>query len=589
VNTTGYFYLHCVSRLTVIILIAEIVAMLIFDATGLQKSLPPLAEALLDGLLLIALSIYPLFLWVYTPIVKRFRKSQQQIEMLAEALQGAGDSVLITNPSGEIIYVNHAFTEITGYSFDEVKGKNPNILQSGKQNKVFYSRMWTSITANSKWKGELWNKRKNGELYPEALDIRAIRHPNGEVKFLVGVFSDLTEKKQVENALIQSQKLEAIGTLVGGVAHNFNNLLAAISGKAYLGYNKAKKVDPDAPFTRHLEEIQHIAFDAAALVKQLLAFARESQHDKQDLPLSTLVHDAVETARIGIPADVEIVVDLADETMMVHADPVHLKQAIINLLNNARDALENCKRRQIFVRLFSVPTSTDCVHKESCHILCKDVAILEIEDTGSGINSADIDKLFEPFFTTKEVGKGTELGLSTAHGIIMSHNGSINVKSTFSKGSTFNICLPLIHSSGLQTEKVNITQGIEAHHTVGTVLLVDDNASVRSTMASLLENLGHEVIQAGDGIEAIEQFMSHQHSISVVVTDIVMPKMDGIDSVFEMRKVYAELPAILMTGYDAPKEEAQYILQNETTILLNKPFKTAELSSAIDKLINRNY
>ena len=585
-NYNNYYYLHCVTRLTAIIVIAEVIAMLIFDSTGLDDSLPPLIMALLDGLLLICLSIYPLYRLVYMPIVERFQKSQQKIEMLAEALQGAGDSVVITDPDGGIIYVNQAFTDVTGYTYEDVRGKNPSILQSGKQDRDFYARMWGAIKSTDKWKGELWNKRKNGELYPEALDIRAIHNKNGDIKFFVGVFSDLTEKKRVENALIQSQKLEAVGTLVGGVAHNFNNLLAAISGKAYLGYIKARKLDANAPFTRHLEDIQHIAFDAAALVKQLLAFSRESQHDKQDIPLSILVKDAIETAKIGVPEDVEIITNITDEMLMVHADPVHLKQAIINLINNARDAVEHSEQKRISVKLSRLSDDTKCAHSEACHIHCNEVAVLDIEDTGCGINSADIDKLFEPFFTTKEVGKGTGLGLSTAHGIIMSHNGSINVKSTFSKGATFNICLPLVDQSELKADKNNITQNIETQYT-GTVLLVDDDNGVRKTMASLLESLGHDVIQASDGIESVDKFRQHQDSISVVVTDIVMPRKDGIDSVLEMRKLNAELPAIFMTGYDASRQETKDILQNETTMLLSKPFKTSELNQAIDKLINR--
>jgi len=562
-------------------------AMLLFDSTNIAENLPPLAEALLDSMFLILFSIYPLFLWVYKPILIRFQKSQQQIEMLAEALQGAGESVVITDPDGNIIYVNQAFTDITGYTFAEVLGRNPNIMQSGKQDRAFYQRMWQSITTNDKWKGELWNKRKNGELFPESLDVRAIRNENGELKFLVGVFSDLSEQKRMENALIQSQKLEAVGTLVGGVAHNFNNLLAAISGKAYLGHRSAQKLDVNAPFTRHLEDIQNLAFDASNLVKQLLAFSRESQHDKQDLLFSTLVNKAVETAKIGIPEDIDLNVSIADDTMIVHADPVHLTQAIINLLNNARDAVEHAEPKQIFVRLSRSTANTKCTHRETCHIHCRDMAILEIEDSGCGINSSDINKLFEPFFSTKPTDKGTGLGLSTAHGIIVSHNGTINVKSTFSKGSTFNICLPLVNQPSSPCESLDITRSIEARHT-GTILLADDDLEVRNTMASLLKSLGHDVIQARDGIDAIEQFTSHQDCISLVISDIVMPNKDGIDSVLEMRKKYPELPAIFMTGYKNKKEATAAVLQNETTVLLHKPFKTVELSNAVERLINRN-
>lgn len=580
----NFFYLHCVLRLAIIILVAEIFAMLLFDITGMGQTLSQWAEAVLDGVLLVALSAYPLYLFVYKPILKSFKKDQQQIEMLAEALQGAGESVIITRPDGEIIYVNQAFSDITGYSQKDAIGNNPNMLQSGKQDRHFYKRMWASINSKGQWKGELWNRRKNGELYPEALDVRSIPGKDGSTKFLVGIFSDLTEHKRVENALLQTQKLEAVGTLVGGVAHNFNNLLAAISGKAYVAQVKAKKSSAPDAVIDNLVDIQNLSFDASHLVKQLLAFARESQHDKEKVTLATLVREAVATAQIGIPEDVAVNLDISSEPMTIWADQTHIKQAIINLINNARDAVKNCPVKAIHVRLYS-NHSESCGNRFDCHIHCNNMATMEIKDTGTGINSSDLDKIFEPFFTTKEVGQGTGLGLSTAHGIITSHNGSIHVSSTFSKGTTFKICLPLVES-----DQVEVTPAIKKSHKIshsGTILVADDALEVRKTVASVLESFGHNVIQANDGIDAIEKYYAHQHEISLVISDIVMPRMDGVDSVLEMRKSYPELPVIFMTGYDVPREKTLRILENETSMLLNKPFKTAELSQLVNRLINK--
>ena len=581
----SYFYFHCVTRLTAIILIAEVIAIMIFSITDLEDSLPPLGQALLDGVMLIIFSVYPLYRFVYQPILRRFRKDQQQIEMLAEALQGAGESVIITRPDGEIIYVNQAFADVTGYSQEEAIGNNPNMLQSGKQDRHFYERMWASIKSKGQWKGELWNRRKDGELYPEALDVRSIPDEEGNTKFLVGVFSDLTEQKRVENALLQTQKLEAVGTLVGGVAHNFNNLLAAISGKAYVAQVKANKASAPDAVIDNLDDIQTLSFDASHLVKQLLAFARESQHDKEKVTLAALVRDAVTTAQIGIPEDVQVKLDLSSEPMTIWADQTHIKQAIINLINNARDAVKDSSVKAIHVRLH--PSSPEaCSDLKSCNMHCNSIACLEIQDTGTGINSTDLDKVFEPFFTTKEVGQGTGLGLSTAHGIITPHNGSIVVSNTFSKGTTFKICLPMVASE--ENEIANKPRKAAPSSHVGTILVADDAVEVRKTVASVLESLGHTVIQAFDGIDAIEKFYAHQEDISLVISDIVMPRMDGVDSVLEMRKTYSELPVIFMTGYDAPKEKTKKILDNETSLLLNKPFKTSELSKTVNRLLKRS-
>ncbi len=579
----NYFYGHCVLRLTAIILIAEITIMMVFEKTGLLGVFSPFVEALLDGFLLILLSIFPLYRFVYLPILQRFKKDQQKIEMLAEALQGAGESVIITRPDGEIVYVNQAFSDVTGYSYDEAIGNNPNLLQSGKQDPQFYRRMWASIKSKGQWKGELWNKRKNGELYPEALDVRSIPDELGNPKFLVGVFSDLTEQKRIESALLQTQKLEAIGTLVGGVAHNFNNLLAAVSGKAYVAQVKSQKHGVPAAVMKDLDDIQTLSFDASHLVKQLLAYARESQHDKEHVMFASLVADAVATAQIGVPEDVELKLDISSEPMMVFADEVHIKQAIINLINNARDAVRECESKVIDIRLY--PSSPEsCDDHGVCHVHCNNIGCLEIRDTGTGINSSDLDKVFEPFFTTKEVDKGTGLGLSTAHGIIGSHNGSIQVSSTFSKGSTFKVCLPLTQSS---VEESRSAANITNANQTGTILLADDAVEVLQTLASVLESFGHTVIQASDGIDALEKFHAHEHEISLVIIDIVMPRMDGVDSVLEMRKINSELPAIFITGYDAPKEKTSKIVDDETSMLINKPFKSSDLSNLATKLINR--
>ena len=557
--------------------------MMVFEASGLEGISPPFIGAILDGFLLILLSIYPLYYFVYLPILQRFKKDQQKIEMLAEALQGAGESVIITRPNGEIVYVNQAFSDVTGYSYDDAIGNNPSLLQSGKQDARFYMRMWGSIKSKGQWKGELWNKRKNGELYPEALDIRSIPADDGSIKFLVGIFSDLTEQKRIENALLQTQKLEAIGTLVGGVAHNFNNLLAAVSGKAYIAKVKSQNHGvPDAVMT-DLDDIQTLSFEASHLVKQLLTYARESQHDKQQVLFASLVKDAVATARIGIPEDVQVNLEISSEEMTVFADQVHVKQAIINLINNARDAVSGSETKHINIRLYS-GTPESCADHGECHIHCNKISCLEISDTGTGINSSDLDKIFEPFFTTKEADQGTGLGLSTAHGIIGSHNGSIHVSSTFSKGTTFKICLPLVQLIEQETKSGSENPNSNNHKAV--ILVADDTVEVRETIASVLESFGHSVIQASDGIDALEKFHAHQYEISLVISDIVMPRMDGVESVLEMRKAYPELPVIFMTGYDAPKGKASKIVEDEISKLMNKPFKSKDLSDLVDELIN---
>ncbi|GAV21470.1 blue-light-activated protein [Mariprofundus micogutta] len=551
--------------------------MLLFSYFDLEDKVSNISSALLDGMLILLLSAFPVYRWVYSPIVQFFKSKQRETDMLAEALQDAGDSVVITNPDGDIIYVNDSFTVVTGYAREEIMGKNPNILSSGKHDKAFYKRMWRSIVNDGFWKGELWNKRKNGELYPEALDIRAVRNDDGLVKFYVGVFSDLTEKKEIESALLQSQKLEAVGTLVGGVAHNFNNLLAAISGKAYLA-ERSKSVEKTKA---NLRDIQTLAFDSAELVRQLLTFARETEHDEQHIPIATMLKEAVKTAQIGIPENVTVKLTIPENNGVVFGDPVHLKQAIINIINNARDAVALSDTKEIKIKLQQLNRS-NCEYSHKCENCLEEVFQIIIADTGIGISSGEIARIYEPFFTTKEPGKGTGLGLSTALGTIQDHGGKISVDSQFSKGTTFMICLPIDTSE--QVDEVETREVIQAV-TNSSVLVVDDEEHVRKVTAELLQELGYQVTEAIDGQDALEKYFEANGEFDLIVSDIVMPKMDGADLALKVREHNTLMPMLFITGYDSSSGSADNILENQNTIVLSKPCSPVELSQNVALLL----
>jgi len=525
---------------------------------------------------ILLLSAYPVYRWVYSPIVQFFISKQRETDMLAEALQDAGDSVVITNPKGDIIYVNESFTQVTGFTREEVFGENPRILSSGKHDKAFYNRMWSSILDKGYWKGELWNKRKNGDLYPEALDIRAVRNGDGLVKFYVGVFSDLTEKKEIESALLQSQKLEAVGTLVGGVAHNFNNLLAAISGKAYLAERSKSKEKTKA----NLRDIQALTFDSAELVRQLLTFARETEHDEQHIPIATMLKEAVKTAQIGIPENVTVKMIVQDNNGVVFGDPVHLKQAIINMINNAKDAVALSETKEIVIKLQQLSRS-ECVSSLKCESCPEDVFQIIISDTGIGIGSSEIDRIFEPFFSTKEPGKGTGLGLSTALGTIKDHGGKITVDSQFSKGTTFMICLP-VDTSELVDE--GDTKEVITATTNSSILVVDDEEHVREVTAELLQELGYKVTVAIDGQDALDKYFENHGQFDLIVSDIVMPNMDGADMALRIREHNTLMPVLFITGYDS-SQSVDTILENQNTIVLNKPCSPVELSNNVAQLL----
>ena len=547
---------HYMLIMASIVITTEMFIMTLFDVTHLKMILPDPYLSILDSLSLLLLSWYPVYKFVYTPILSGFRREEVHTKMLAEALRGAGDSIVITDKNSNILYVNKSFTDITGYTCQEVIGENPKILSSGKQSKEFYSQMWNSINSNGYWTGELWNRRKNGELYPERLDIRRIGDGDS-VDFYVGVFTDIAEKKAIESALLQSQKIESLGTLVGGVAHNFNNLLAAISGKAFLGKRKA-----DDEVGKYFGDIQKLSNESAEIIEQLLTFARETEHKKKVAVLVDVLDDAIETVKIGLPEDIVLNLNINDpEHKKAYIDTSSIKQSFINIINNARDAVRKESIKRIDVTLY--------VKDNKFYIT--------ISDTGSGISEENINNIFDPFFTTKINGHGTGLGLSTTISTIKEHHGTISVDSEYHQGTTFNMELPVYKGSVTHKTKEDVTYTIKPK----TIMVVDDNPNVRSVVVEMLSSEGHRIIEANDGMDAIDKYSKNIDVVDIIVTDVVMPKRNGLNFILDVRKINKKVKVIFISGYDETNHVAVKMLLNSNTKLMYKPFSPDDLYSTI--------
>jgi len=366
------------------------------------------------------------------------------------ALASLGKGALVTDNSGKILFVNNSFEAITGYSWQDVKGKTPAILQSGKQGSEFYSRMWHDLEENGKWRGTLWNKRKSGELYHERLNIRKFVGPSGDVGF-VGVFVDISEQDELERALINAQKRELMATLVGGVAHNFNNYLTSIHANAFFGESKttSEKV------RYYFSEIMSVSERAADLVRELLKISHPDAHARKEFDFRDAMRSTIGISESILPSNIEFVTDIPDAPIgNILGNRSDLEQTVLNLIANAKDALEDKSGGRIF---FKVEQSckggqackTICPHIDACPVNTPSTGLIAIEDNGPGIPNDIKDRIFNPFFTTKEVGKGTGLGLSSASQIILSHGGAIWLKSGSEIGTRFFICLPLITNDTL--------------------------------------------------------------------------------------------------------------------------------------------
>ncbi|MDQ6992592.1 MAG: PAS domain S-box protein [Mariprofundus sp.] len=507
------------------------------------------------------------------------KEAEARLHLASRAIENTIEGIIITGNKGAIIDVNRAFERVTGYSRKEALGNKPSMLHSGRQDADFYHTMWQTLLEDGQWQGKIWNKRKSGEVYPEHLSITAIHDDEGAVMNYVGVFSDITEQLSLEKQLLQAQKMEAIGTLVGGIAHDFNNMLAGITGNIYLAKKKAKGM---TELTYKLDNIEQLSFRSADMISQLLTFARKGLVDMHDFSLQTFVKEALKLSKVSVPENINFHYEIADDTFMIHGDMTQLQQVIVNLLNNARDAVLDVPQPEIMLKLSSCTVDKHFREKHP-QLLNSKLVCLSIRDNGSGIAKEHLHHLFEPFFTTKAVGKGTGLGLAMCYGALQSHQGVINVKSKMGVGSTFYIYLPLINNH--RTSKDDLAE-VEVEHANGeTILLADDELNVRETTAEVLESMGYRVLQAKDGLAAVELFKTHHSEIAIAILDVVMPHLGGIPLAKRLRVIAHDIPLIFITGYDR-----DHTLGNSTNMhhseTLTKPVNFDLLNHSIRQLLD---
>ena len=412
----------------------------------------------------------------------------------------------------------------------------------------------------------------------------SVANAQGEVLFdqnakplnMRGTFQDISERKQLEEQLVQSQKMEAIGTLVGGIAHDFNNMLAGITGHLYL----AKEQISDMPdIVNDLNNVEDIAFRAADMIEQLLTFARKSRVNTKPVPLNPFIKQTLKLLRTSVPENIELHQEICSDALQIKGDSTQLHQVLLNLINNARDAVEGKDRPCITIRLEAWHPDEIFISHHT-YFADKPYAHLSIEDNGCGMSEQQIEHLFEPFYTTKEQGKGTGLGLSMSFGAIKMHHGFIEVESIEGKGSTFHLYLPLL----LQTNKRAIASPGEKMITRGhgeLILLVDDELPIIETGKAVLESLGYRVLTATNGREAVDQFHEHAGEIALCILDVVMPIMSGDKAAQCIRQIKSDVKIIFATGYD---KSALRSMENE--IVLSKPFHIKEMSYLIRKQLD---
>ncbi len=506
----------------------------------------------------------------------RSLRSERQVKLGAMVFNGTQEAIVITDPSNIIISVNPAFTQITGYTEEEAVGHTPKLIASGKQNRAFYHNMWRQIQAKGHWQGLLWNKRKDGTVFPSWLSISTLTDAHGRVTQRVGIFSDTSEQLHLEEQLRHAQKMDAIGQFASGVAHDFNNILMVIIG--YCDILKLSLED-DNPLRIDVDHISIAANRATTLTGGLLAFGRKQTMSPKTTDLNQLVSDSSKFLRRVIGEDIFLKTTFRGESIHVCVDNGQIMQVMMNLAANARDAMG--KGGLLSIETSVIDIDETFVHTHGYGAPGK-YALLSVSDTGRGMDDTTRQKIFEPFFTTKKTGKGTGLGMSIVYGIIKQHNGYISVYSEPEKGSTFRLYFPIVSEKPLLPEETAV-QPIPGGSE--TILVVEDDPDVRKFEISLLKQFGYTIIAAEDGEDAVTRFTAHQKDIALVITDIIMPKKGGRQTYDEIRKLRPDIKALFTSGYPVEIVRSRGEITPETEIIA-KPVSAPELLHKIRELLD---
>jgi PAS domain S-box-containing protein len=472
--------------------------------------------------------------------VTELKRMDEKVRQLSRAVEQSPVSIVITNKDGNIEYINRKFTEVTGYSFSEALGKNSRALELVELPEEVFQQMWECLRNSQEWRGEFHSRKKNGELFWELCVISPIFNAAGALTHYLAIKEDITERKQLEEQLRQSQKMEAFGQLAGGVAHDFNNLLTIIQGNVTLLQDSSS---PDQ--AGGLVEIAKAAERAANLTRQLLTFSRRQVFQPKPLDLNEVVANTSKMLQRIIGEHIGLETHFAPGGAPIQADRTMMEQILINLAVNSRDAMAKGGR-------LVIQTATVALSEADAEVNPKarsgSFIRLKVSDTGSGMAPETMKHIFEPFFTTKEVGKGTGLGLATVFGIVAQHYGWIEVESKLNSGTTFRIHLPrLAESEKSQTE---FTHAPEVRGGKETILLVEDEEPVRSLARAVLEQKGYHIIEAASGQSALELWQQHRNTIDLLLTDMVMPGgVSGQELAAQLRAEKPGLKIIYSSGY----------------------------------------
>jgi len=506
------------------------------------------------------------------------RKSAQLAERkLAWVVQQSPASILITDTRGQIEFANRKLLEMTGYTEEELIGKSPGLLKSGHTPEAGYQEIWKRLSQGEPWHGVFKNLRKDGSHYWAETSLLPLLNDEGETTNYIGMGEDITEKRHVGEQIAQVQKMEAVGILAGSIAHDFNNVLMTIIGNTELIKLEADDLGAPPELQHSIEHIEVASRRARALIQQLLTFARQQPGQAKRLELRDAIEEALELIRVSTPPSIKINFTADVKQVATDIDPTAFFQIVMNLCHNAVEAIGD-KGGVIELRLSRIRKGS----RKGLASLPKGALgtiKLEIDDNGPGIPIDIQKKVFEPFFSTKPIGKGTGLGLAIVRNWVEESDGQVLLQSSQKTGSCFTILLPEFKVVDSRAEQQDRAPRGQEH-----ILLVDDEEVLLYTIRRMMARLGYRVEAFSSPTLALHAFRSNPDSYDMVVTDMMMPEMNGVELISTLRDIRADLPAMMISSYIAQNTSADSL---EDVVKVSKPVNMNGLAYALRQTIDQ--
>jgi len=502
------------------------------------------------------------------------KRAEEQIREQAALLDQAQDAILVRDLDQNILFWNKGAEHIYGWTAEEAVGRNARELMFKVHSKQF-DEARQAVIENGEWKGEVYQTRRDGAEIIVESRWTLVRDEQGIPKSVLVINTDITEKKRMESQFLRAQRMESIGTLAGGIAHDLNNVLSPI----LMAIDMLQLKATDEASRKWLDVLRTNAQRGGDMVRQVLSFARGVEGERVALQPKHLIKEIVKILRETLPKSIEIKFQIPGDLWIISADATQMHQVLMNLCVNARDAMPEGGAISIKAENTIVDENYARMHIEA---KAGRFVVISVSDTGPGMSPEIQSRIFEPFFTTKEMTKGTGLGLSTALSIVKSHGGFINVYSELHKGSQFALYLPALdapdmgESGALQTD-LPLGKG-------ELILVVDDEESIREITRGTLETFGYTVITAGDGTEALALYADKRNDIAVVLTDMVMPFMDGSATIRALQRMNPKVRIIAASGLGVGQRVGEGALEG-VSVFLNKPYTAEKLLKTLAQVL----